>query len=182
MLGPVGGRLDFFGQTSESPINIRNMVGKKLEVLVLLAFPICALEAAEIDHSRKVTLMRVPASGIQPQVAIDPKGVVHLLYYKGDPGRGDLYYVRSRDDGATWSAPLRVNSDPGSAIAAGNIRGGHIAIGKNGRVHVSWNGSHQTGPAGPPGREPILYTRLNDDGTAFEPERNLTQVAYGLDG
>jgi hypothetical protein len=28
----------------------------------------------------------------------------------------------------------------------------------------------------------MLYTRLNDAGTAFEPERNLIHAAYGLDG
>src|SRR5213078_2664353 len=29
---------------------------------------------------------------------------------------------------------------------------------------------------------PLLYTRLNDAGTAFEPERNLITYAAGLDG
>jgi hypothetical protein len=40
---------------------------------------------------------------------------------------------------------LRVNSQQGSAIAAGAIRGAHLAVGRNGRVHVAWNGS-STGP------------------------------------
>ena len=34
-----------------------------------------------------------------------------------------------------------MNSQEGSAIAAGNIRGARIAIGQNGRIHVAWNGS-----------------------------------------
>ena len=109
---------------------------------------LCALSiharAAEIDPSRKVTLTRVPNGGIQPQVAVDAAGAVHMVYYRGDPGHGDLYYVRSRDGGATFSTPLQVNSQPGSAIAVGNIRGAHIAVGKtvgnNVRVHVAWNG------------------------------------------
>src|SRR5215217_3074531 len=29
---------------------------------------------------------------------------------------------------------------------------------------------------------PMLYTRLNDAGTAFEPERNLMHRSFGLDG
>jgi hypothetical protein len=32
------------------------------------------------------------------------------------------------------------------------------------------------------GKEPMWYTRINDAGTAFEPERNVIQMAYGLDG
>ena len=145
-------------------------------------FLACAAHAAEIDHVRKVTLMRVPSGGIQPQVALDAAGTVHMVYYKGDPGHGDLYYVRSRNSDATFSTPLRVNTTPESAVAAGNIRGAHIAIGRNGRVHVAWNGSHSLIPGAPYGKEPMLYARLSDAGTAFEPQRNLIQVAYGLDG
>jgi len=150
--------------------------------LLLVALGVLAVYArsAEIDPSRKVTLMRVPNGGIQPQVSVDAAGTVHMVYYKGDPGHGDLYYVRSRDGGATFSAPVQVNSQPGSAIAAGNIRGAHIALGKNGRVHVAWNGSHSL--TGKMGQEPMWYTRINTAGTAFEPERNVIQSAYGLDG
>ena len=149
-------------------------------LIVLLA--VAYSQAGEIGKASKVILARVPNGGIQPQVALDSKGVVHMVYYAGDPGKGDLYYVLSQDGGATFSRPVRVNSEPGSAVAAGNIRGAHIALGRNGRVQVAWNGSHAPGPAGPPGREPMLYTRLNDAHTAFEPERNLIQAAYGVDG
>src|ERR1051326_1095793 len=150
--------------------------------LLLVALGVLAVFArsAEIDPSRKVTLMRVPNGGIQPQVSVDAVGTVHMIYYKGDPGHGDLYYVRSRDGGVTFSAPVQVNSQPGSAIATGNIRGAHIALGRNGRVHVAWNGSHSL--TGRMGQEPMWYTRINTAGTAFERERNVIQSAYGLDG
>ena len=149
---------------------------------VLVALGVLAIHAsaAEIDPSHRVNLMRVPNGGIQPQAAVDAAGAVHMIYYTGDPGHGDLYYVRSRDGGATFSAPLQVNSQPGSAIAAGNIRGAHIALGKNGRVHVAWNGSRSL--TGKMGREPMWYTRMSNGGAAFEPERNVIQTAYGLDG
>jgi hypothetical protein len=148
-----------------------------LSMLLLAVF--LPADAGELDTSRKVTLVRVPGSGIQPQVAVDESGAVHMIYYQGDPQNGNLYYVRSRDGGVSFSAPLRANSSAGSAIAVGNIRGGHLAMGKNGRVHVAWNGSRS---GGKPGSEPMLYTRLNDAGTAFEPQRNVIQSAYGLDG
>jgi hypothetical protein len=126
----------------------------------------------------KVTLRRVPGGGIQPQVAVDASGTMHLVYFKGDAGHGDLYYVRFRDGG--FSAPLRVNSTPGSAIATGNIRGAHLALGRNARVYVAWNGSHAAGTAF--GSEPMFYARLNSAGNAFEPQRDLIQIAHGLDG
>lgn len=150
-------------------------------VLILTAFALSAL-AATSERPAEVRLQRVPNGGIQPQVAVGANGTVHLIYFSGEPMAGDLFYARSADGGSSFSKPIRVNSHPGSAIAVGNIRGAHIALGRNGRVHVAWNGSKDAEPRGPGGATPMLYSRLNDGGAAFEPERNLIQTAYGLDG
>lgn len=135
----------------------------------------------------RVRHKRVPGGGIQPQVVTDDRGVLHMLYYAGDPRHGTVFYVRSPDGGRTFATPLEVNA-VGSAIAAGTIRGPQIAVGSAGRVHVAWNGSSDArlqGPINPdsgkPGA-PMLYTRLNDAGNAFEPERNLMHRSFGLDG
>jgi hypothetical protein len=47
--------------------------------------------------SPKVELKRVPNRGIQPQVAMDENGTVHLVYFTGDPSQGDLFYAQSKD-------------------------------------------------------------------------------------
>jgi len=131
----------------------------------------------------KVTLQRVPESGIQPQVAVDATGAVHLIFFKGEEGHGDVYYVKSTDGGESWSTSIRVNSQLGAVIAIGSVRGAHLAIGRNGRAHVAWMGSQQAEPK-PPGTKqaPMLYTRMNDACTAFEPQRNVLTERGGLDG
>jgi hypothetical protein len=129
-----------------------------------------------------VTLLQTPDGGIQPQAVRDARGVVHLIYYRGDPGGGDIFYVRREPRKASFSAPIRVNSVPGSAIAAGTIRGAQLALGKGGRLHVAWNGGDKAAPNRLDGGAPMLYTRLNDAGTAFEPQRNLMQRTRHLDG
>ncbi len=48
--------------------------------------------------------------------AVGPNGVVHYAYagkgqVSGD--NGDIYYVRSADNGVTWSAPMKLNDDSG---------------------------------------------------------------------
>jgi hypothetical protein len=151
-------------------------------------------KAAEVEAPR-VTRMRLPEGGIQPQAVTDARGGAHVLYFKGEPRGGDLFYVRLEPGKDEFSAPIRVNSQPGSAVAAGTIRGGQIAVGKGGRIHAAWNGSGQAMPRGlanpkatQPGHHgghggsPMLYTRLNDAGTAFEPQRNLMQLTFALDG
>jgi hypothetical protein len=123
-----------------------------------------------------VTVLKTPHGGIQPQAVSDGKGVLHLIYFKGEPGAGDLFYVRRKPGSERFSIPLRVNSRAGSAIAIGTVRGGQIALGKAGRIHVAWNASGKAGTDG------VFHARLNDAGTAFEKQRGLTQITSVLDG
>ena len=128
-----------------------------------------------------VTLVRLPSGGIQPRVAVDARGVAHVVYFTGEPANGDLFYATVTDAGV-FSAPIRVNSEPGSAIATGTVRGARLAVGRNGRVHVAWNGSGRATPKAAAGATPMLYTRLDPRRRVFEPQRNLIQFAVGLDG
>ena len=123
----------------------------------------------------EVTLRRLPAGGLQPEAAVDAQGTTHVIYFQGVASHGDLFYARLDRRGLLGRA-IRVNSQPGSAVATGTIRGPHITIGRNGLVHVAWHGST---PAGP--KAGVLYTRMNAAGTGFEPERNVAREAVGLD-
>lgn len=129
-----------------------------------------------------VTTIRVPDWGLQPQAAVDARGRLHLIYFKGEPLHGDVFYVHSDDGARTFSRPVRVNSQPGSVIAIGTVRGPHLALGRNGRVHVAWMGSGKAEPKVSGRQPPMLYTRLADAGDAFEPQRNLIHEHAGLDG
>lgn len=128
-----------------------------------------------------VELARVPDSGIQPQAIVGVDGTIHLLYYKGDAAAGDLFYVKRAAADAVWSKPIRVNSQPGAAVAMGNIRGGQMALGRNGIVHVAWNGSSKV-PPGPQKSEPMLYARLPASASAFEAQKSLMTAGTSLDG
>jgi hypothetical protein len=129
-----------------------------------------------------VTVLTAPDGGIQPQAAVDDRGTIHLVIFKGNPAAGDLFYTRYDPRAGTFSSPVRVNSQPGSAVAIGTIRGGQIAVGKEGRVHVAWNGARGALPRPPAGGFPMLYTRSDAAGSAFEPQRNLMQRTTALDG
>ncbi|MFQ5748952.1 MAG: hypothetical protein ACE5H3_05775 [Planctomycetota bacterium] len=124
-----------------------------------------------------MTFLRVPDGGVQPQALADARGNVHLIYFRGErAGAGDLFYVRRERGNQRFSDPIRVNSRADSAIATGTVRGGQIALGEAGRVHVCWNGAGGGSP------KAMFYSRMNDAGTAFEEQRNLMQVSAGLDG
>jgi hypothetical protein len=130
----------------------------------------------------EVKVIRVPGGGIQPQVALERDGAVHMVFLKGPDDASDIYYVRQGPRDSDFSMPIRVNSVPGSAMAVGSVRGAQIAVGRAGRVYVAWLGSNQATPRGPGNKTPMLYARMNDQGTAFEPQKNVMQFAAGLDG
>jgi hypothetical protein len=140
---------------------------------------VVALQPAPL-RATEVKVERVPEGGLQPQVAVGTDGTLHLIYLKGELQAVDVYYVRRAANETAFSKPMRVNSQPGTAVAVGTIRGAQLALGRNNRVHVAWNGPHNMDKTAPPA--PMLYARLNDAGTAFEPQRNVISAAYGLDG
>ena len=171
-------------------------VTRSLTFVALLAAiaPVGAEDTADAATSPAVHVraMRAPNDGIQPQAVVDADGTVHLIYFKGQPRAGNVYYVKSTAAAVSFSKPLQVNSHPNSAVAIGTVRGAQMTLGRRGRVHVAWNGSSQALPRGPLNPElppdsphngtPMLYTRLNKSGDAFEPQRNVMGFTFGLDG
>jgi hypothetical protein len=160
-------------------MNIRTITISGIACGILtLALP---MQAAKNSELPPVTTIRVPNSGIQPQI-LERGGIVHVLYFSGDPQRGDLMYTTSRDYGRTFATQMRVNSERGTAMATGNIRGGQMAMDGAGRVHVAWIGSSLALPRSASNSAPVLYTRLNDLGDAFEPTQHVNQASWGADG
>src|SRR5438552_781501 len=64
--------------------------------------PVEAASGGEATSGR-VRVLKAPDGGIQPQAAIDAKGTVHLVYFRGEPGRR-MWVARSTDDGANFAA------------------------------------------------------------------------------
>ena len=74
-----------------------------------------ARAAAGRAAAARVEVVKTPNGGIQPQAVIDAAGTLHLVYFKGKPSAGDLFYQRRLPGQSAWSEPLRVNTQPGSA-------------------------------------------------------------------
>lgn len=128
-----------------------------------------------------VELLALPDGGIQPQAIVDANDVLHVLFFSGTAAAGDLFYVKKPPGATGFSAPTRVNSEAGSAIATGSVRGGQIALGRNGWVHVVWNASH---PIDRDGEKvtPMWYAQLSPTKNAFDPQRPIGTHTRHLDG
>jgi hypothetical protein len=154
------------------------MIKPAMKSILLLAstlFLSAAVSRAE------VRVEALPEPGIQPQVVVSASGVVHLVYLRGDPKACDIRYTFRRAEGVDWAAPITVNSEPGSAIATGTIRGAQIALGKNESVQIIWNGN-TGGKKEMMMRAPLLHARLSPGAKAFSPQQDLMGDTTALDG
>lgn len=92
---------------------------------------------------------RVVVTGLNPfapAVATHPNGTVHIVWWAplsaSRPG-GNIIASTSTDRGATWSAPVRVNPEAGSAFFYGGIYPNRIpypwpATNSSGSLFVAW--------------------------------------------
>jgi hypothetical protein len=81
----------------------------------------CLLGLFDFANGADIVAIETPHGALQPQVAIDASGVVHLTF----GADGKVFYTRSTDGGATFSKPVEVAEL--QALALGMRHGPRIA-------------------------------------------------------
>lgn len=139
-------------------------------ISILVASGAILLPACGAD-SEAVRVLRIPEEGRMPQAANDSNGVTHLMYFRGAMTGGDLFYSRWNTEESTWTASIRINSEPRTSIGMGPMDGGDMALTTgspaNPRLHAVW---FQNNPLR------LFYTRSTEDGEDFEPQRTLVEI------
>ena len=120
------------------------------------------------------TPVRLPSSqvaGSAPDILVDQKGTVYVVYaIPLNEGRG-IYLTRSEDEGKTWSPPVTVFD----AAAAGwsMVDKPHLALTGNGHLHIIW--TRYSLPSGS-GSQGLYYARSSDGGATWsQPETVVDQ-------
>jgi hypothetical protein len=135
------------------------------------AFACLALVCAQAVAAPEVRVVEIPGGGGVPDAETGADGTIHLVWVKAD----DVWYAKSTDDGRTFSEPLRVNSESGTAHPPNMFRGPDVAVGRNGMVHVIWyNNAFQR--KRPKDEWGVSYARLEAKASAFTPTRNLNHL------
>ncbi len=83
---------------------------------------------------------------LRPDIAIDSTNNIHIVWDDRTPGNSEIYYKRSTDGGATWSADMILTN------TLGNSRRPAIAIDLVDNIHVVWDDDT-------PGNFEIYYLR-----------------------
>lgn len=108
-------------------------------------------------------------STVITDIAVGQGDVVHICYPGVDDnpdGSSLVHYKRSTDNGATWSAGVRIGGDPISGNTANSQNRVRIAA-ADGRVIVCWEGPLNA-------TRPITGVRSLDDGVSWGSRFDLT--------
>jgi len=164
---------------------------KTIHTKVTTLLSVAALSFASTQAAPDVTTVKLPYGGIRPQVAIDQKGVVHIVQADSKV-RGDLVYVKHEPGQNRFSKPVNVLREAKAMAASFNM-----TVGKDGRVHVFTrpNPRYSKMAMGAEAYDAMfkskarffvlrymLHSRLNDDGSAFEKEANIIGKTIGFEG
>jgi len=126
-----------------------------------------ASDALSARQWPKPVRLDLPARGVALQA--DSPGVIHLLYTDLQEATG-VYYVQSRDQGAHWSSPQRLDPDipPGVAPTEAGL-----ALDEAGRLHAFWLYLDLDNPDAP--GKSIRYARSLDGGATWSPPMTIDE-------
>ena len=130
-----------------------------------------AAESAGAAAKPTVNVVQAPAKCLVPDVVVDAKGVLHMVYGL----EHHAYYVRSTNNGGTFTPPVKVNST-GLVETKMGERGPKLAVGNDGVVHVVWMDEWAPGV-----KTFVRYSRSLDKGKSFEALKSLSSMS-GIDG
>jgi hypothetical protein len=141
----------------------------------LLAYPAWAAPStsasATAPADTPVHILHLPEKDLVPDATVDAKGVLHVVYGNDH----NAWYLRSTDNGRTFSTPVQINSE-GSVETEMGERGPKLAIDNKDTIHVVWTDKWKPGV-----KTAVRYARSTDGGRTFEPRRTLSSMS-GIDG
>ena len=168
-------------------MRLQDCTVRNTRILIVL-FVIASVSTAPAHGAQgalpDVHVVHLPEGTLVPDVAMDGAGVLHMVYGLGD----DAWYVRSADNGRTFSPPVRVNTEGKVTLKMGE-RGPKLAVSRASSprfeggtpltresIHVVWADQWSPGVKVYP-----RYSRSLDGGKTFEPPRALASL-FGIDG
>jgi hypothetical protein len=109
-------------------------------------------------------MVNLPIADVSPIT-----GTLIVVWNDQRLGNPDILSIRSVDGGLSWSSPIKVNDDPGSAEQFFPW----ISIDETGAVHVIWYDRRQDGFD-----IDVYYAKSLDDGLSFETNIRVTTSSF----
>src|SRR3981189_2866903 len=100
-------------------------------ISLLVASPLAA-QQAQVVFSPPQNVSSNPGVSYYPQVAVDSKGSINIVWLDSTPGYYAVFFSRSTDGGATFSTPQNLSNSPAGSSSP------QIAVDSGGNINVVW--------------------------------------------
>jgi hypothetical protein len=124
---------------------------------------------AFLIRSKKGTKFRRPANitphnggAFSPRVALDSSEAVNIVWGDTNSNTGKVVFVRSTDQGETFTAPLDLSKSSGVAFEP------EIAVDPGNAINVVWQDTA-------PGTSAIMFSRSTDGGGSFSAPKQISK-------
>ncbi len=112
----------------------------------------------------------------QKNIAIGPKGDVHVAYSEDRFGNQDIFYQQSTDYGATWSKSIMCNENSSEGIQKNNFQY-QIAIDDNNIIYIVWEDHGAKNLSYSPD---IYFAKSTNYGLTFSPSVRVNYEREGV--
>jgi hypothetical protein len=142
---------------------------KRLKFVILTTGWLLLAQSAQGDWTPAKRLTWSPGGSFSSAIAVDPSGNLHVVWQDNTPGNHEIYYKRSTDGGATWSASQRLTWTTGGSLEP------IIAVDSSANLHVVWYDET-------PGKTEVYYKQSTDGGATWSTSQRLTWTSGKSDG
>ena len=161
--------------------------------LLLRAAPLVFSLAALAQAAEPTTVSLAGHKAMAPEIAVAADGAIELVWIERTPegeavaaagaaskeghthlAQADVWFARSTDGGATFTAPVRVNNETGSVWGFA-ISKPRVLVSNDGVIHVFYPGNSVDRKNGKPIVLP-MYARSTDNGRTFAAPVSLGSV------
>jgi hypothetical protein len=115
-----------------------------------------------VSWEKTKRLTRNAGNSFVPAMAVSGSKI-HIVWFDDTPGNGEIYYKRSKDNGATWGVKKRLSYNAGESFVPS--------------IAVSWRNIHVVWGDDTSGNWEIYYRQSTDSGTTWGKEKHLTDNA-----
>ena len=131
-----------------------------------------ATNALSAQNWAKPLLINVPARPVY--LRIDSKGIFHIMYINQTEEAG-VYYIRSEDEGITWSEPVWLDPDIPPGVVPDSL---NFELDENGGLHAAWFYGPRELRARP---DWVRYTHSLDGGHTWSTLQTIDKYIEGTD-
>jgi hypothetical protein len=111
--------------------------------------------------SAVVNISNNSGGSFSPAIIVDSGNNLHVVWTDTTPGNYDIFYSKSTDGGATWSAAVDVSNTSGESQYSA------IAIDSGNNLHVVWRDDT-------PGNYETFYSKSTDGGVTWSAAVNIS--------